>query len=247
MSASTCPGPTEGSWSTSPTRIRAARWRHRLEQAVHQRHVDHRDLVHDQQVAVERVLLVALEAAAGRVGLEQAVQGLGLEPGGLAHPLGGPAGRCRQGDGRRSWPRRILRMALTSVVLPTPGPPVITSTFERSASRTASRWLAARIMPVFRSTQGMRLVRVDRGPGRAASGQPEQPLGDALLGAVAARPGTRRGDPRPCRPPPRRRPAPASSAASTTSGGISSSSAASWRSSSVGRPQWPSSMASASA
>ena len=75
--------------------------RHRLEQRVHQRHVDHRDLVHDQQVALERVLLVALEAALGRVGLEQAVQGPGLAAGGLAQPLGGPAGRCGQGDGRR--------------------------------------------------------------------------------------------------------------------------------------------------
>ena len=46
-------------------------------------------------------------------------------------------------------------MALTSVVLPTPGPPVITSTFARSASRTASFWLSARLIPIFRSTQGI--------------------------------------------------------------------------------------------
>ena len=75
-------------------------------------------------------------------------------------------------------------MALSSVVLPTPGPPVITSSFERSASRTASRWLAARIRPVLRSTQGMACSGVDRGPGRRALGKAEQPLGDALLGAV---------------------------------------------------------------
>ena len=66
---------------------------------MHQRHVDHRDLVHDQEIALERVLLVALEAALGGIGLEQAVQGLGLQPGGLAQPLGRPAGGGRQRDG----------------------------------------------------------------------------------------------------------------------------------------------------
>ena len=34
---------------------------------------------------------------------------------------------------------RIFRIELTRVVLPTPGPPVMTRTFDRSASRTASR------------------------------------------------------------------------------------------------------------
>src|SRR5271166_98732 len=35
---------------------------------------------------------------------------------------------------------RIFSRELTSVVLPTPGPPVMTSTFEARATRTASRW-----------------------------------------------------------------------------------------------------------
>jgi hypothetical protein len=46
-------------------------------------------------------------------------------------------------------------MVLVSVVLPTPGPPLITSTFERSANRTASHWLSARAIPTFRSAQGI--------------------------------------------------------------------------------------------
>ena len=75
-------------------------------------------------------------------------------------------------------------MLLTSVVLPTPGPPVITSSLERSASRTASRWLAARVEPELALDPGDRLLGVDRRPGRAAGGQAAQPLGDALLGAV---------------------------------------------------------------
>ena len=73
---------------------------HRLEQGVHQGHVDHRDLVHDQQVAFQRLLLAALEPTPDRVDLEQPVQGPGLVPGGLAHPLCGPPGRCSEEDGR---------------------------------------------------------------------------------------------------------------------------------------------------
>ena len=38
---------------------------------------------------------------------------------------------------------RIFKSEFTSVVLPTPGPPVITSTFEPSAARTVSFWLSA--------------------------------------------------------------------------------------------------------
>jgi hypothetical protein len=50
---------------------------------------------------------------------------------------------------------RILCSELTSVVLPTPGPPVITSTFEPSAARMASLWLSASANLVRFSTQGI--------------------------------------------------------------------------------------------
>ena len=52
---------------------------------------------------------------------------------------------------------RMRRMALTRVVLPTPGPPVITMTFDETAFLTASRWLAARVTSSFCSIQGMAL------------------------------------------------------------------------------------------
>ena len=51
--------------------------------------------------------------------------------------------------------RRIPRMLFTRVVLPTPGPPVMTITLLASASRTASRWEAERVRPVSPSTQGI--------------------------------------------------------------------------------------------
>ena len=43
---------------------------------------------------------------------------------------------------------RILRIELTKVVLPTPGPPVITNTFDPRTTRTASFWLSASVNPV---------------------------------------------------------------------------------------------------
>src|SRR5215471_568366 len=49
---------------------------------------------------------------------------------------------------------RTRRMALTMVVLPTPGPPVITSAFDVSASRIAATWLLARASPMRPSTHG---------------------------------------------------------------------------------------------
>ena len=53
---------------------------------------------------------------------------------------------------------RIRRMALTKVVLPTPGPPVITMTFDETAFATASRWLGAKVTPSFCSIHGMALT-----------------------------------------------------------------------------------------
>ena len=77
-------------------------------------------------------------------------------------------------------------MELTRVVLPTPGPPVMTSTLEASARRSASCWLSASVRPVLPSTQGMALLGVDRRPGRRADGEVPQPLGDLPLGPVEA-------------------------------------------------------------
>jgi hypothetical protein len=66
--------------------------RDRFDQRIHQQHVDHRGLVDNQQIAVEWVGVVAPEAAALGIDFEEAVDGLGLQAGGLVHALGGAAG-----------------------------------------------------------------------------------------------------------------------------------------------------------
>jgi len=110
--------------------------------------------VRHQQIAVERGELVALELAVGRVDLQQAVDGFGFEAGGLRQTLGGPSGRAHN-NALTLFARRIFRIEFISVVLPTPGPPVITSNLEVRARRIASFWLSARAMLSFCSTQEM--------------------------------------------------------------------------------------------
>ena len=96
MSASTCPEPDRGQLIHVAHQQQARMRRNGLGERIHQRHIDHRGLVHHQQIAVERVLLVAREAAVLRVDLQQAVDGLGLDPGLLGHALGRTSCRSRQ-------------------------------------------------------------------------------------------------------------------------------------------------------
>ena len=69
--------------------------RNRLHQIIHQDDVYHRTLIHDQRIALQRVLLVALVAVL-RIEFQQSVDGLGFHARGLAHSLGSSARRSRQ-------------------------------------------------------------------------------------------------------------------------------------------------------
>ena len=81
---------------------------------------------------------------------------------------------------------RIFRIELTRVVLPTPGPPVITSTLDTRATRTASRLALGerQLRPLLDPRDG--LVGIDRRPGRASDGQRLELLGNLPLGPVEA-------------------------------------------------------------
>ena len=103
MSASTWPGPTEGKLIDIAHDQQRGPVGDRRQQRPHQHHVHHRRLVDHQQAAIERVVPVAPEPAIPGVDLQQAVDRLRLQPGGLAHPLGRAPGRRAQQDIDAPW------------------------------------------------------------------------------------------------------------------------------------------------
>ena len=164
----------------SPTIKQSGLFRHRLQQRLHQHDVDHRGLVEDQTVAVEWVVVAAFEAAAFGVDLQQTVDRFGLKAGRLSHALCSAA--CRRAEQDLTPLRRgSARWRLTIVVLPTPGPPVITSTFELSARRTAATWLSASVRPMCFSTHGKALSGSIQGHGERAICEPYQPIRNRAL------------------------------------------------------------------
>ena len=115
-----------------PDHQQGRRVRHRLQQRMHQQHIDHGCFVDDEQVAVERVSGYHAETRRSWDGIdfEQAVDGLALEAGGLVHALGRAARGSTQ---QEPCPLcRERRMGVDEGCLPTPGPPVTTSTLEAS-------------------------------------------------------------------------------------------------------------------
>ena len=99
----TSPGPTLGSWSTSPT---SSRWapEDRLDQLVGQQQVEHGGLVDHHQVGLQRAVLV--EGGLHEAQLEQPVQGLGVHPGQLRQALGGAPTVGAASTTGPSWPGR---------------------------------------------------------------------------------------------------------------------------------------------
>ena len=156
MSASTWPGPTEGSWSTSPTISIAA-----------------------SSGTTATSARISITSTMDVSSITSRPQSSGFSPSRRNPPVLGStssrrwivfasnpvaslirlAARPVGAHSRISTPLadRMRRIELTIVVLPTPGPPVITETFEESAARTASAWPGARASPVLPSTQGRAL------------------------------------------------------------------------------------------
>jgi hypothetical protein len=131
---------------------------------------------------------------------------------------------------------RIRRMALTIVVLPTPGPPVMTSTLDVSASRIAATWLSARARPICFSTHGRALSGSIQGQGSAPFAS--RVIRSAIVRSARCRPARNTQGVSPTRsaitvP----SCSSSSSAVRINCWGTSSSFSASGTSSSVGRPQ----------
>ncbi len=159
--------------------------RHGAEQRVHQRHVDHRHLVDDEQVARERVRLLPLEPARLRIDFEQAVDRLRLDAGRLRQPLGRAArwraqrepDAARRDHGQdRVQQRRLAdaRAARDYEHLRPDGHP------QRLGLHPRQRHRQPRLDP------GDRPIRVDRLPGHAARGQTPDARRDDPLGGVQA-------------------------------------------------------------
>ena len=81
---------------------------------------------------------------------------------------------------------KISMMARTMVVLPVPGPPVMTSSFRVIASRIAARWLLAKAIPIFRSAHSMAASALTSGSGCG-------PAARALIGTRHAELGEEEG------------------------------------------------------
>ncbi len=87
MSCSTLPGPTDGSWLTSPDKYKRCFRRHGFQQMIHERRIDHGGFIDDEGAADKRVELIFFKAAALRIVLEQAMNGFCLDAGRFRHAL----------------------------------------------------------------------------------------------------------------------------------------------------------------
>ena len=67
-------------------------WR-RFHERLHQHDIDHRGLVDDEQIAIERIVGVAFETAALGIDLQESVDRLGFDARRFGHALGRAAGR----------------------------------------------------------------------------------------------------------------------------------------------------------
>ncbi len=186
MSPRTWPGPDRGELVDVADQEERGTGRQGAHQRLHQQDVDHRRLVDHEEVAGERVLLVALEAAILRVGLEQAVDGLRLDAGGLGQPFGGSARGGTKGDadalGHESLQDRVYEGGLAD--------PRAAGDHQGLARHRQPQRLPLALRErdaALRLEPGYGLVDVDGGPGRRAGGEGAQMSGDVLLGPVQAR------------------------------------------------------------
>ena len=153
MSASTRPGPTEGSWSISPTSKIAAAFGTAATRAC---------IKGASTIEVSSTItkshsrgLVSLNLNRpflGSMARSRWIVSAGMPVASLSFFAALPVGA--QSKIRVPSADKIFRTEFKIVVLPTPGPPVITKNFDSIASRTASAWLSENSMPAFVSAHG---------------------------------------------------------------------------------------------
>ena len=157
--------------------------RQRPQQGVHERHVDHRNLVDHEQVAVEWVRGVALEPAVPRVDFKKAVDGLRLAAGRIAHALGGSPG----GGGERDLDvldRKDVQNGVDDSGLSHSRSARDHHDLGGEGGCNRSSLALGEGEPAAFLDPGDRLVRCDRRPGRRAPAKRPEALGDTHLGSV---------------------------------------------------------------
>ncbi len=149
----------------------------------HQRHIDHRGLVDDQQITVQGLDFVAPEAPGPGIGFEQAMDRLRLEAGALGQALGGAAGRGAERD-RDGFGDQDLQQRVDERGLADAGPAGDDHHLgdERDPERCFLAVGKRQLRPLL--DPGDRLVDIDRGPGRLPNGKRLELLGDFALGSV---------------------------------------------------------------
>src|SRR3984957_15370002 len=199
MSASTWPGPTDGNWSASPTsRSPACGGNALMSDAISGRSTIETSSTTNRSQAsgsVSQRLKPPLRGSASSKRWMVLAANPVLSAKRLAaRPVGAHSATAT------AFAHRILRMELTRVVFPTPGPPVTTSSLLASANATAARWLSARPPPHFffppplvpaapqrppelllDPSDGS--LRVDRGPWRPLADKRLESVGDEPFGA----------------------------------------------------------------
>ncbi len=154
MSARTWPGPTEGSWSTSPTSRSAARFGRAQTRAFTNRTstIDVSSTTRRSQPSgfvSSRLKPPFFGSVSSRRWIVFASTPVVSVRRFAARPVGAQRATATP------FATSIFRIELTSVVLPTPGPPVMTRALLDPARRSASRWLAASVIAPRASSQGI--------------------------------------------------------------------------------------------
>jgi hypothetical protein len=152
---------------------------------MHQQDVDHGGLVDDQQIAFEPVVGIPFEAAAFQVNLQPPVDGLGLEPGGFGHALGGTARRGAQQQAH-ALGGEDAQDRVDDGRLAYPGPAGNDEHLRQEGQSDRGDLTFGQRQTGLLLDPRQCLLRVDVGPGQFSIGQAQYPLGNDLLGPVEA-------------------------------------------------------------
>ena len=63
---------------------------------MHEQYVHHRGFIHDEKIALQRLIIIAQEPSCGRIDFQQTMNGLRFEARGLCEPFRGPSGGSAQ-------------------------------------------------------------------------------------------------------------------------------------------------------